>query len=101
MFFQAAIVSATAWIAVGEHRHVPQFSGHADEPVHDSSFADNSTANAGAQRQQDEVVHIAAGTDPFFAKSRRVRIVLENHGSAEVLLDFVAYGKLIESRQIV
>ena len=83
MLFQAALVAAAARVAVGNHRDVPDFTGHAHEPAQHPAARNDAAADAGAEGQQDEVFHVAPGADPFLAQRGGVGVVLQNYGRAE------------------
>ena len=88
VLFEAAAVAAAARVAVGDHRDVAQFAGHAEIAVQDAAAGDDAAADAGAEREQHQVVHVAAGAHPLLAERRGVGVVLQDHAGAAAALPF-------------
>ena len=45
--------------------------------VQHSAIADDAAADAGTERQQHQIVHVASGADPLFTQRRGVGVVFE------------------------
>ena len=101
MLFQAAAIAAAAGIAVRHHGDVAQFARHAQKAVQHSPAGDNSAADARAQRQQHQVVHVAPRAHPLFAQRRGVGVVLQNHARLQPPLDLIADRKILQAGQVV
>ncbi len=101
MLFQASRVAAPARIAARVDGHVPEFAGHAHEPVENSPAGDDAAADAGPERQQDQVVDVTSRAEPLLALRRGVGVVFQNHGRAELVADFVPNRETVELRQVV
>ena len=90
-----------ARITVGHNRYVTEFAGHAEKTAHQFPVRDNGASDAGSQRQQDEVVNVASGADPFLAHPRGVGIVFENDRRPEPAAHLVPNRKVLERGKIV
>jgi len=61
----------------------------------------DAAADAGAERQQDQVVDVFARAEPLLAERRGVGVVLQNDRLAEPAADLIAQCHAFERRQVV
>ena len=101
MFLQAAAIAAAAGIAVGNHRDVAQFARHAQIALQYSAAGNDAAANARAERQQYQIVHVASGAHPFFAQRGGIGIVFQNDVRAEAAFDFGADGEILQAGEVI
>src|SRR5579859_1724481 len=80
IIFQAAPVAAGAAFALPVNRHMPQFACCPARSLKNLAVENDAAANAGADRQVDQVFASATGSKQVFAQRRRVRIVLDVDG---------------------
>jgi len=76
MLLKASKISASAWIAVRDYRHVPELAGHSHESVQHFAAGNDSSSDAGPERQQDQVVVVPSGPHPLLTQGG-VYITLE------------------------
>jgi hypothetical protein len=67
----------------------------------DPAMVDDSPADSGAERQQNQVLHIAAGSHPFLTERGSIGVILQHHWRAETIFDLVPKGEILERREIV
>ena len=78
-----------------------QLARHAEIAVQHLAAGDNAAADAGAKREQHQIVDIAPRAHPFFAQRRGVGVVLQNHGACPAAVRSHRAGIVFELRQIV
>jgi hypothetical protein len=100
-FLQAALIAAAAGIAVRNHGDVPQFARHAQISLQHSAAGDDAAADAGAQRQQDQIVHVASRAHPLLAQRGGVGIVFQDDMRAQAAFDLGTDGEVFQRREIV
>ena len=79
---------------------MPELAGHAIAAAHDAAVENDASADARAERQQHQVVHVTARSEPLLTERRRVGVVLQDDGRAEPLVDFIAQRKAFERWQV-
>src|SRR6185437_10547495 len=98
---QAAVIAAAAWVAGGHDGHVADLAGHAEIAMQDVTIGDDTAADSGAEREQNQIVDIAARSYPRLAERSSVRVVFKNHGRAVSLRDLGGQGVAFKFRHIV
>ena len=101
VLFHAAAIAAAAGVAVGHDGDVSDFACHAHAAAHDSAIVNNAAADAGAEREQNEVFDVAAGSDPLFAEGGGVGIVFQNDRGIEAAREFLANGEVFKRGEVV
>ncbi len=71
------------------------------EPCNTRPPDDDAAADAGAKRQQNQVVHAPARAHPSFAQRGGVGVIFQDHPGAQLRFDIVANGEAFEFRQVV
>ena len=94
-------IAAAARIAVRHHRQMSQFARHAEETVQHFAAGDDAASDAGAQRKQNQVVHVAARSHPLFSQRGGIGVVLQHDLSLEAPLHFVAKREVLQAGQII
>src|SRR4051812_33297085 len=74
--------------------------GHSQVSAQDVAIDDDAAADARSERQQDQIVHVPAGANPFFSKRRSIGVVFKNHFGAEALFDFIPHRVVVEGGQV-
>lgn len=68
---------------------MPELGGDAEASAPQLVADDDAAAQAGAERDADDVVVALAGAEAVLAPGRAVRVVLDDDGQADALLDLV------------
>ena len=101
VLLQAAIVSAAAWIAGGDNRDVTEFAGHPNMSVQHFAVGDDAAADTGAECQQNQIMYIPPGADPFLSQSGSVGIIFEEYRRPSFCSMSSRIGKLSNSGRLL
>ena len=87
---EAAEVAAPALDAVGDHRDVADLAAHAEPTAHQLAVDDHAAADAGADREHQQVLDVLAGAERELAPGGGVGVVLHDDRQVELLLEVIA-----------
>jgi hypothetical protein len=85
--FDAALLPACAWLAVGEYRDVPEFSRDSLGAVHDLSGGDDAGRDAGAQYDNEHFIDPGRVAETEFRETCGPYVVLQGDRDRELFLD--------------
>src|SRR5690348_14051824 len=97
VLFETSAVAAAARKPVRHYREMSEFARHAKIAVQHLAAGNNAAADAGAEREQHQIVYVAAGAHPLFSEGRRVGVVFEDDPGMEPSFHFIAKRKILEA----
>src|SRR4051795_3167834 len=83
VLLQAAAVAALAAVAVRDDDNVAELARHPVPPALHAAVDDDASADAGSERDHDDVALALCGAEPPLGPRRGVRVVLHDHRQAE------------------
>ncbi len=86
----AAVLAAAAQDAVGHDAHVADLGGDAEATAEQLAAVHDATTDAGADRDEQQVVGVLAGTEAELAPRRSVGVVLDDDGQVDEGADALA-----------
>ena len=98
--FQAAVVAAGAAGSRGLDRHVTELAAGALRAAHQDAVGYHAATYPGPQRDEDQVVGLAADPEPELAPRRRVAVVLYREGQPDLGLELVLQGYSFDGVQV-
>ena len=87
---EAPVVAAAAQGAVGHHAHVPDLAAHAEAPSVQPAVEHHATPDAGADRDEQQVVDVLPRTEAELSPRGCVGVVLHDHRQGDAGLDLGA-----------
>ena len=96
----AAVLAAGAQPAAGVDDHVPQFGAVLEVAAKHLAVDDDAAADAGAQREHDQVLDVLAGSGPELAPAGGIGVVLQRGPDARLVLHDLAERDVLHARQV-
>ncbi len=100
VLLDASPIAAAAGVPVRRNGDVAELAGHANLAVENAPVDDNPAPDAGAERQQHQVVHAAPRAHPPFAQRGGVGVVFQDDFRVEPLAQFIAHRVAVENRHV-